>query len=524
MRTTRLLAVGIVTAMVAAACQDVPVTGPREATPPPTATTITPLDTLFARAASEFGVPASLLKAIGFVETRWQMVEGQEEFPGVAPAFGLMGLRGERLERGAALAGLDADVVRTDPEANIRAAAALLSSYADQFGIDRGDLGAWAPVVALYSGIDSEAGRQSYVHNDVYDALRDGAVAISPKGPLATLMPIRVEPDYPATQIGIQAVAPDYPYGIWRPSPNYNNRPAGDIGIAHMVIIHTCEGAYSGCWSWLTNPSSGVSAHYVVKEDGSEISQLVRETHRAWHIAATYDCSLNGGHDCWRNGYSSNHFTIGIEHGGYASQSSWPTSQIDASARLVCDITRDRSIPRDKYHILGHAQLQPYNRTDPGRNWPWTDYYNRINSHCQGSTIIVDSNNSNNNQSQARMEVSSTWVSASSTPGYYGSGYYWASTQAISDPATFWFYLPAAATKTVDAWWTSGANRSPNAPFIAWNASGTKLGTVYVNQQANGGKWNTLGTWNFSAGWNKIQLSRWTTEGYVVIADAVRIR
>lgn len=96
--------------------------------------------------------------------------------------------------------------------------------------------------------------------------------------------------------------------------------------------------------------------------------------------------------------------------------------------------------------------------------------------------------------------------------------------KASSNVSGFWFYLPAAATKTVDAWWTAAMNRSTTAPFIMSNASGTQLGTVYVNQQLNGDKWKTLGTYNFTAGWNKVQLSRWTTAGSVVIADAVRIR
>ncbi|MFY0574703.1 hypothetical protein ACN28S_10370 [Cystobacter fuscus] len=45
-----------------------------------------------------------------------------------------------------------------------------------------------------------------------------------------------------------------------------------------------------------------------------------------------------------------------------------------------------------------------------------------------------------------------------------------------------------------------------------------------VNQQANGSRWNTLGTWSFPAGWNKVQLSRWTTAGAYVIADAIQVR
>ncbi|HEX8440398.1 hypothetical protein [Archangium sp.] len=138
--------------------------------------------------------------------------------------------------------------------------------------------------------------------------------------------------------------------------------------------------------------------------------------------------------------------------------------------------------------------------------------------------IIIDSNNAANDTAKGYIELSTNWISASSSAGYYGSGYFYASTAAVSDPATFWFYLPAAATKTIDAWWTAGTNRSTTAPFIVYNAAGTKLATVNVNQQLNGGKWNTLGTYSFSAGWNKVQLSRWTTAGYTVIADAIQVR
>jgi hypothetical protein len=137
---------------------------------------------------------------------------------------------------------------------------------------------------------------------------------------------------------------------------------------------------------------------------------------------------------------------------------------------------------------------------------------------------VIDSHNTHNDTTKGYIEASTNWLSSSSSAGYYGSGYSYASTAAVSDPATFWFYLPSAATKTIDAWWTAGTNRSTTAPFIMWNASGTKLGTVNVNQQLNGGKWNALGTYSFSAGWNKVQLSRWTTTGYVVIADAIQVR
>jgi N-acetyl-anhydromuramyl-L-alanine amidase AmpD len=524
MRSIRFLATAVAALSLLAACSDEPTSSPTA--PPPNAPATGQLDVTFDRAAAEFGVPAPVLKAIGYVETRWQMVRGAEEFPGQPVAHGIMALRGAQLERGAALAGVSEEAARTQPEANVRAAAALLRAYAEELKLDRSDVAAWAPAVARYSGIADANGQAAYVHRDVYAAINEGVVGRGPLGGVvASLLPSPVAADFPLPVTAL-AAGPDYAAAVWRPSPNFNARPAGDIGKPGMIIIHTCEGSYTSCWSWLVNSASGVSAHYVVNESGSEISQLVREADRGWHIGATYDCTLNSSVECWRNGYSANHFTVGIEHGGFASQTSFPVGQIDASAKLSCDITRDNGIPRDKYHVVAHGQLQPYNRTDPGPNWPWTDYLNRINTHCGGGTsaeIIVDSNNANNNSAVAQYSVSANWSSGSSA-GYYGSGYNFAATQAISDPATFWFYLPAAATKTIDAWWVAGTNRSASAPFIAYNASGTQLGSVNVNQQVNGGQWNAIGTWSFSAGWNKIQLSRWTTTGYVVIADAVRIR
>ncbi|HZI14723.1 MAG TPA: peptidoglycan DD-metalloendopeptidase family protein [Myxococcus sp.] len=150
-----------------------------------------------------------------------------------------------------------------------------------------------------------------------------------------------------------------------------------------------------------------------------------------------------------------------------------------------------------------------------------------VSKNCPVTTpagLIVDSDNAKNDSTKGYIEVSTNWTVSSGTSGYYGTGYAFASTMPVSDAATFWFYLPAAATKTIDAWWTAGTNRSPEAPFIIWNAGGTQLGTVKANQQLNGGKWNTLGTWSFTAGWNKVQLSRWAPEGYVVIADAIQVR
>lgn len=494
---------------------------------------VTALDRTYDDAAAETGVPADLLRAVGYVETRWQMVAAEEEHDGAMPSVGLMGLRHASADRGATLAGVGRDELALDPEANIRAAAHLLAEEARAQGVSGADLLAWQPVVDTWSAIDDDEARTHYVLDDVYGVLREGAEAYAEGGELVARLPAHPELLGALAAPGIAyAGTDDYPAAIWRPSPNYSARPSGTV--PSMVIIHTCEGGYAGCWGWLKNSASGVSAHYVVNESGSEVTQLVREAQKAWHIGATYNCSLNNSSQCGKNGQSSNNFTVGIEHGGFGSQASWSSGLINTSSKLVCDITRSHNIPRDRQHVVGHGQLQPYNRTDPGPNWPWADYMDRIRTHCNDSggggttpsptQIIVDSNSANNNAAVARIELTGTWTSSSATPGYYGSGYWHGATGQVSAPATFWFYLGAPQSRTVDAWWTTGTNRLTNATFIAYNAAGTEVGRVARNQQNGGSQWNALGTWGFTTGWNKIVLSRWAATGSVVIADAVRIR
>jgi len=508
------------------------------------------LDDEFARAAADFDVPVQLLQAVAYGMTQWQMVDGEVEFEGREARFGIMGVPENHLDDLASRLNTTAEQVAYDRETNIRAGATRLTELANELGIDRSDLGAWAPAVAEYSAIPDAEGMAGFVHLDVYRFLDEGVFS-----EMGSLPPIEgVDADYIMPTSG--STGGDGRGAIWRPSPNSSSRSTSSIGDPSMIIIHTCEGSYSGCWGWLTNSSSGVSAHYVVNNDGSEVSQLVSEDRKAWHIGANYDCSNNSGVDCWRNGYGSNHFTIGIEHAGYASQSSWSSGLIDRSADLICDIADDWDIPLDRYHVVGHGQLQPYNRVDPGPNWPWTQYLDLANSYCGsggsssggsssggsssggsssggsssgGSTssggvdIIIDSN-SGYNGANAEIEVSSYWTASNNVSGYYNTGYWWRSTASHADAASFWFYLEADERLTVQAWWPNASDRSRSAPFIPFDSRGNKLATVYVDQYSDGDRWIDLGTWDFTAGWNRVALSRWTTPGYVVIADAVRVK
>ena len=489
----------------------------------------------YADAARAAGVPMELLIAISHVETRMQMVEGHVEFDGKAPTVGLMGLKEDQLAEAIELSGLSEEQVRTERAANIQAAAALLATWADEAGIDPTNLAAMAPVVARYSGIVHEEAVAEYVHYGVFEVLGEG---LQLEG--VDLDPIDVAPAFPKPS-RVKDARNDGS-AIWSPSPNYTNHRYGQT--PQYVVIHTCEGSYSGCWGWLSNPAAGASAHYVVNDDGSEVRQLVDEDHRAWHAAAKYDCNLNSGVECHNSGTTMNTLSVGIEHAGYAGQSSWDPGLLDRSAALTCGITERHGIPRDAYHIFGHGQIQPWNRTDPGPNWPWTEYLDKVQGACGdhgtstgGTTptpgtgspsstglaaqFVVDSNNGYNQSGRTWIDVGTAWNASANVSGYYNTGYWWARTAANSNLASFHFESDSTQCYSVEGWWTAAHDRT-NATFIAYGDDDREIGRATVFQGSDGGRWNHLGDWTFPAGTNRVSLSRWGNGDGVVIADALR--
>ena len=175
--------------------------------------------------------------------------------------------------------------------------------------------------------------------------------------------------------LGLQALpaaaSTDYPPAIWNPaaSCNYSARTAA---ISH-VTVHTTQGSYAGSISWFQNCQAGVSAHYVVRSSDGQVTQMVRETDKAWHVG------------------NSNGYTIGIEHEGYINApATWYTSAMyNASAALTRDILASRglsqkvfdgsggwnAVPSDSvYNVKGHVNFASQSHTDPGSGWDWPRY------------------------------------------------------------------------------------------------------------------------------------------------------
>jgi N-acetylmuramoyl-L-alanine amidase len=145
------------------------------------------------------------------------------------------------------------------------------------------------------------------------------------------------------------------------PSPNFDDRKDGrapDMIVLHYTGMQTGAAALQR----LTTAASKVSSHYVVFEDG-RIVQCVPEERRAWHA----------GESSWAGETDINSRSIGIEivnPGHEFGYSDFPLRQIAATISICKSIiTRRGPISADR--ILGHSDVAPGRKQDPGEKFPW---------------------------------------------------------------------------------------------------------------------------------------------------------
>jgi N-acetylmuramoyl-L-alanine amidase CwlA len=127
------------------------------------------------------------------------------------------------------------------------------------------------------------------------------------------------------------------------------------------VVIHTTVGNYEGTLNWFKKNPGRVSAHYVIREDGGEITQMVDEGRAAHHAGITKDPST----PVYR-GSNPNFYTIGIENAdGGNPHSHIRDGQYKILGELVNDICKRNNISIDRDHICGHKELRS-SKTCPG--------------------------------------------------------------------------------------------------------------------------------------------------------------
>ena len=110
-----------------------------------------------------------------------------------------------------------------------------------------------------------------------------------------------------------------------------------------------------------------VSAHYLVRDNPVASYALVDENRRAWHAGASY----------WAGNTNLASASIGIEivNAGYVDgpagrvYAPFPQAQVDEVIALVRDIQKRHNVRPER--IIGHADIAPGRKQDPGPNFPW---------------------------------------------------------------------------------------------------------------------------------------------------------
>jgi AmpD protein len=169
-------------------------------------------------------------------------------------------------------------------------------------------------------------------------------------------------------------------------SPNYDARPKDCV--PELLVIHAISlplGVFSGALNTppyieqlflnQLNPAahadfeqlSGVrvSAHFLIRRDGSLV-QFVSANDRAWHAGLSH---FAGRERC-------NDFSIGVELEG-SDFVPFEKAQYASLVQLTAALLQHYPI----HHIVGHEDIAPNRKTDPGPFFDWECYQNSLQKH-----------------------------------------------------------------------------------------------------------------------------------------------
>lgn len=183
---------------------------------------------------------------------------------------------------------------------------------------------------------------------------------------------------------------PDYANAVFVPAASCNYSTGRGGATISSITIHYTQGSYSGAIAWFQNCSAKASSHYVIRSVDGQVTQMVREADKAWHVGV------------------ANSYTIGIEHEAYGNiYSYFTTAMYQSSANLVKNICSRRNInPHRMFYrdtldngtvlnygvhslgganactqIRGHQHYPSQTHTDPGPFWNWNYYYKLVNDN-----------------------------------------------------------------------------------------------------------------------------------------------
>lgn len=368
-------------------------------------------------------LPKGILEAISFSQTRFYNLktENQNSCIDIPKSIGVMGLcfdgKNYFRENGKLISQLNnnINIEKADIKQQLNAYANAFSKLSNQLNINSDKIENYIPVLVALSELPNKEDIQnnfalnSYLYQ-IFWLLNEPAFQINYHTPKYNINLRKVfgEENYrvlSASKVTINnesiynqygerytvnnsIFSADYAPALWNAAAtcNYSSRSGTAISA---VTIHDVEGTYAGCISWFKNCNASVSAHYVLRSSDGQITQMVLEADKAWHVG------------------SANPYAIGLEHEGYRDVVGWyTTAMYNSSADLVRDICNSGYgiNPLRTYNgpscndictlgncvkIKGHQHFPSQTHNDPGPNWDWYLYYRLVNNNPSVTTYTT---------------------------------------------------------------------------------------------------------------------------------------
>jgi len=144
-------------------------------------------------------------------------------------------------------------------------------------------------------------------------------------------------------------------------TPNFSKKPRNLNKIKFIIIHYTGMQSKRVSLKRLRNPKYRVSCHFLIDRSG-EVLRLVDENKIAWHA----------GKSKWKSFVNLNKNSIGIElvnKGHKLGYQKFSKKQINSLIKL-CTYLKKKYVIK-KQNILGHSDIAPLRKIDPGEKFPW---------------------------------------------------------------------------------------------------------------------------------------------------------
>ena len=148
-------------------------------------------------------------------------------------------------------------------------------------------------------------------------------------------------------------------------SPNFDKKPRKGSHVRFLIFHYTGMKSEKSAIQRLCKIQSEVSTNYFVKKNG-EIIIMVPDLYTAWHAGISQ----------WGKYKLLNKYSIGIEISNPGHQFGYvdfSKKQIKSLIKLTKKLIKKYKI--NKNNILGHSDVAPDRKIDPGEKFPWKKLY-----------------------------------------------------------------------------------------------------------------------------------------------------